>query len=70
MEEHVFTTPKTAAEYEAYLKTHLFTLSDKVFKSCQKRIYEAAYYEEAQLGIFLSDNAPQYNLISLFMALC
>jgi hypothetical protein len=74
LESHLFTTPKTAIEFKAYLEEHLFTLSDKAFQSCQKRIYEAAYlaayYEEKQLGIFLSDNAPQYNLISLFTALC
>lgn len=74
LENHLFTTPKTASEFEAYLKEHLSSLSDKAFQSCQKRIYEAAYlaayYEEEQLGIFLSDNAPQYNLINFITALC
>jgi hypothetical protein len=74
LKDKTFEEPKTAVEFAAFLKLHLSTLSEKAFQSCQKRIYEAAYlaayYQEENLGVFLSDNAPQYNLISLATALC
>ena len=74
LEDKTFEEPKTAVEFAAFLTLHLSSLNEKAFQSCQKRIYEAAYlaayYQEENLGIFLSDNAPQYNLISLATALC
>lgn len=74
LENRTFEEPKTGVEFTAFLKLHLSSLSEKAFQSCQKRIYEAAYlaayYQEENLGVFLSDNAPQYNLITLATALC
>ena len=74
LESKTFKKAKTSVEFAAFLKLHLSSLSEKAFQSCQKRIHEAtylaAYYQEENLGVFLSDNAPQYNLITLATALC
>lgn len=74
LKDKTFEEPKTAVEFAAFLSLHLSSLSEKALQSCQKRIYEAAYlaayYQEENLGIFLSDNAPQYNHITLSTALC
>jgi hypothetical protein len=74
LEGKSFEEAKTAVEFADFLQLHLSSLSENSFKSCQKRIYEAAYlaayYKEESLSVFLSDNAPQYNLITLVTALC
>jgi hypothetical protein len=74
LESKPFEEPKTAIEFADFLQFHLSSLSDKAFQSCQKCIYEAAYlaayYKDENLDVFLSDNAPQYNLTTLVTALC
>lgn len=79
LEGKSFETPKTEVEFAAFLQLHLSSLKEKEFQSCQKRIYEAgylaAYYQEGNLGVFLSDNVPLpiaigNNLITLLTALC
>lgn len=64
---------RNKVDFNAFLKRHLSDLSPKSFASAQKRVYEAAYlaaFHAEQSIILLSDNAPQYNLITLTAALC